>query len=203
MFGRNKEKRTLDNRGKKEFEFDFQKEKIIYLYLWRLKGVKKKVKNLEGKIKFDKYEDWRQYVRKQYIDEGIERLKEFSRFLNQKIRNLEPNREYWNIFIPILSALVIETGFDEISKTKIDTSGSVFWVGFIAQMILTLIIIISMVIFIIKVVLPLWDNNIEKNFLEDYKEIIDEIIEEKTGNGTVNNIVPQHKKGKKSNRRKQ
>lgn len=202
MFGRNKGKRTLDNRGKKEFKFDFQKEKNIYLYLWRLKLAKKKVKKLEGKIKFDKYEDWRQYVRKQYIDDGKERLKEFSRFLNQKIRNLEPNREYWNIFIPILSALVIETGFDEISKTKIDTSSSVFWVGFIAQMILTLIIIISMVIFIIKVVLPIWDNNIEKNLLEDYKEIIDEIIEEKTGNGTVNHDSSQCKEKKELNKRK-
>lgn len=185
MFGKNKRKRTLNIRAKEEFQFDFQKEKNIYLYLWRLKLTKKKAKNLEGKIKFDRYEDWKQYVRKQYIDNGVKELEEFSRFLNQKLRMLKPNQEYWNIFIPIMGALIIEEGFDRIMGTDIDYSALGFWVSLIVQMILTLIVIITIVFVILNAIMPIWDNNIDGNFLEDYKEIIDEIIKEKSENETV------------------
>lgn len=198
MFSRNKEKRTLENRGEEEFKFDFQKEKNIYLYLWRLKLAKKKAENLEGKNKFDKYEDWKQYVRTRHINKGKEQLKEFSRFLNQKIRNLKPNQEYWNIFIPVLATLIIEEGFDRLLENQAEYTKLGFWGALLVQLVLTLIIVIPMIFFIIKAVMPIWDNNTDRDFLEDYKEIIDEIIEEKTGNETMNNDVPQHKENKKS-----
>lgn len=201
MFSKNKERRTLDNRGWKEFKFDFQGEKNIYLYLWRIKLRKKKVMKLEGKLKFDKYENWKQYVRKQHIGDGIDKLEEFSRFLNQKLRNLNPNQEYWNTFIPIMATLVIEEGFDMLFEKQEEFVKLGFWVGLISQIIFTLIVIISMVVFILKVVMPIWDNNTDRDFLEDYKEIIDEILEEKIGNESVNNIAPQH--NKKKNKRKQ
>lgn len=164
--------------GKRWYEFDFELEKGIYCYLCCYRIKRKELRNLNDDLMFETYQKWKQYVYNKYSNYSREQLMEFSRYLNYEIRNERPFRKYWDIMLPITISLVF---------TKIFDIGLALYVESVENpsmlnILLLLCLEVIGVIFLINIFRPLFDDNIKENLFIDYKEIVDEIIEEKTVN---------------------
>lgn len=176
MINKRKSDRTLDSIGKRWYNFDFYSEKNIYCYLCCVDSRKKKIKKLDEKLKFVSYSQWKQYICNKYENYDKDELEEFSRYLNQRIRNIKPGREYLNIILPCFITLAFTISIDKIldlnlNTTSISNLGSVIIIIF-----LSILFIISMFSIIRNTFLPIKENSGDTNLLIDYKEIIDEMI---------------------------
>lgn len=182
MRKRKNDNRTLDKVGKHNYNFDFYIEKNIYAYLC-CRHVKKKIlKKMSENIKMDSYMEWKQYIYNKCAEFPDEKIVEFRRYLNQRLRNVKPSREYWSLVIPIILTLII-TKFPEMLEDmqKIDLSGEQVSV-IVVFLILVFIMMIPIIYGIWCMVSPIWDNQNDENFLVDYMEIIDYMIEERKKN---------------------
>lgn len=178
MFKR-KQKRTIDNIGKKIYEFDFILEKIIYEYLCFSHMKKKELKKLDEKLKFVTYKEWKKYILDKYKGYEEEKLIEFSRYLNQRIRNVEPAFMYLQVHIPVMATIIFTKAFDFIFETKLVFSGTpkIFVAAFV--LLFDICVIMPLIFFVWHTFKPFRENCVEKNFLKDYKEIIDNLINSK------------------------
>lgn len=169
-------KRTIDKTGKLFYDFDFNLERNIYEYLCF--SSKKGLKRLNEKVRFETYKQWKQYVCNRYKDYSKSKLIEFSRYLNQRIRNKKPYHEYWSIMLAIILTLAF-TKIVDFSLSKLnETTAMASIEGIILSLFIEFLIIGSIVAIIFWTLPTLINNNIDENFLRDYKEIIDEIIKE-------------------------
>lgn len=66
-----------------------QKKKTIYGYLAYYNIKDKDINNLENKLKFDSYKNWKKYISDKYDSYDIDKFQEFYRFLNLKSRNVK------------------------------------------------------------------------------------------------------------------
>lgn len=170
--------KNFKNLGKSRYNFEFELEKIIYSNLCLLRVKKKELKKIVNMLEFNTYFEWKQYIFNKYKNYDKEYLLEFSRYLNQGIRNIQPGREYLDMFIPfILTFSITELlrQLFEINNILSDISGK-------SSVICLLILIFWLTSFfyiIWSTLMPIWNNNIEENMFIDYKEIIDELIEQK------------------------
>lgn len=172
-----KNKKTFEEIGEKWHDFDFQMEKAIYCYLCFYRVKKKLLRRLDEQLKFHSYQKWRQYIRNKYEKYDRDQLIEFSRYLNQTIRNIKPEREYFMLWVPVLATWAITESVDRIYRMNFQELNSIS--SFI-KIDITMItcLLIPFTYFVIKISIQMWNNNISKNFLRDYKEIIDEMIKE-------------------------
>lgn len=180
-----KQKRTIYTVGKENFEFDYSKEKKIYSFLWGLKIRKREVRQLLDNEKMNSHAEWCSYIHNKYKDYSDEKLKEFSKFLSQRIKTLKPHIEISNITVPIMMTLIIDSIFELLTDLAITDStenivlfASTFWGLFIALLVLLFVF----VMLISNVISPFWDNNIEELLLTDYREVIDNLIKGKEEN---------------------
>lgn len=173
-------RKTFEEIGEKWYEFDFQMEKAIYCYLCCNHVKKKLLRRLDDQLKFHSYQKWKQYIRDKYEKYNRDQLIEFSRYLNQKMRSIKPEREYFMLWIPVFATLVVTKLVDTICMLNFQGLNSI-----LSFIIVDVIIIVCMLIpfmcFVIKISKPIWNDNISENFLRDYKEIIDEMIAMKKG----------------------
>ena len=181
-----KQKRNVNTIGKDNYGFDYLKEKKIYCYLCGINNKEMKKQDLKDNEKMNTYSEWEQYICEKYDSYPIEKLKEFSRYLNQQIRNLKPNQNYLNIVAPILITLVVTEAFNFLMnlaviqpEKQIELSGLSMISYFLIFLIITLAVIISFTVLMVKVVNPIWENHTEEKMFEDYKEIIDSLIKGK------------------------
>ena len=182
-------KRNENNIGKDNFEFDYEKEKNKYCYLWGIKTYKKGIRKLADNEKFEYYSEWSQYIIGKYNGYSLEMLNEFSRYLGQRVKNLKPYIEAWNIMIPIMITLLITVIFNLLvditttePETKIALTVSSFFCLVIGFVIIFVIVFVIYFKLLLDVTTPLWDNNTEENLLTDYKEVIDNLIKDKAKN---------------------
>lgn len=179
MSKQKKYRKTLNVLGKTEYEFDFNLEKRIYMNLCHLHMKKREEKSLREELKFNTYKKWKNYVYTKYKNYDEDKLNEFSRYLNQRIRNIKPGHEYWNLLIPVIVTIFFAEGIDflfEAEKILVQQSGSGVEIFFLIY----LLLFIGMTFWIAwQTLVPIWNRNIEENILADYKEIIDSIINEK------------------------
>lgn len=104
---------------------------------------------------------------------------EFSRYLNQRLRNLKPGKEVNSLLIPIILALIVEefmSAFTEI--TEIAKLLGNFRLGILIFYIAMMILFAILAIMLYNIISPFWKDNFEENFVTDYKEIIDEMIKQ-------------------------
>ncbi|MBR5596651.1 MAG: hypothetical protein IKW30_04500 [Lachnospiraceae bacterium] len=184
-----KQKRNIFTIGKENFEFDYSKEKKIYSFLWGLKISKKEEKELLDNEKMNTHAEWSSYINNKYKDCSDEKLKEFSKFLSQRIKTLKPHIEISNITVPIMITLIIDSIFELLtdlaitdSTENIVLSASTFWGMFIVLFIALLVLLFVFVMLISNVISPFWDNNTEELLITDYKEVIDNLIKDKVEN---------------------
>ena len=177
MYERKCENRTMYSIGREQFNFDLQKEKGIYGYLYGIRRTEKEWRKLRKAEKFYCYSEWKKYIWNKYKDYEIKELQDFSMYLNQRIRNEKPNKEYLSLFIPVFLSILIGKMPEMIDDLqKIDFSG--VSKGAVLLMIVVIAILVGLIIGLVwEIFIPIWDNNINENLFVDYKKIIDELIE--------------------------
>lgn len=173
MINKRKPKRTLENIGIRWHNFDFQLEKDIYCYLCCNRMKKRALKKLNDELKFVSYSRWKQYVYRKYENCNKDELIEFSRYLNQRIRNINPHRELIVILLSVIVTLFVTETVDAFYSLNSWLSNPIM------KFIVVVFVVISITFFLIQIFTPILEDNIEENFLKDYKEIIDEIMSEK------------------------
>ena len=159
------------------YEFNEKLEKNIYAYLCQYRVKKKELRRMDECVKFDAYMEWEQYIKNKYEDYPIEKLKEFSRYLNQKMRNVKPGREYWTLAVPVMLTLITDKLCEliiEINNLEYESIGMLL-IGIFC----TLVILFISIGIILEVIIPILDANKDENFYLDYKEVIDLMIGEK------------------------
>lgn len=169
--------KCVNQRRREFYKFDIQQEQNIYTYLCKGKLKAKVLKKLSHDLKFETYAQWKQYIWNKYHDFSDEKLEEFSRYLKQCSRNTKPVYECWKTFISIYLALMFNTLFEFLISI----------LDFHFSSILEVVVVIGLVMIalgffayaIAKISMPLSDQEDERNFYLDYKELIDEMIEEK------------------------
>lgn len=67
MFWKRKYKRNLDEIGQRQFNFDFQLEKIVCQYLCCEPLEKEILCDLDEKYKFNSYHQWKDYICKRSL----------------------------------------------------------------------------------------------------------------------------------------
>lgn len=177
-----KEKRILEERRIKKYQFDIEEELKIYSYLWnQQKGEKA---TIDSAKQFDTYRQWKSYVENKYCECDKDELIEISRYLNQKLRDRNPERQYNGIVIPIIVALVVDKMYDlflEITNIA-ETIPNPFISGCAVVITLAILLVISVPI-LSKFLLSFWQDELKTNLLTDYKEIVDEKINNTTRQG--------------------
>lgn len=171
-------KKTLEKIGKKWHNFDLKSEKTIYCYLCCIRVGKCKLRKLDYDLRFESYLQWKKYVAYKYQNFDIDELIEFSRYLNQRIRIIKPSHEYLVITITAVISALFTRLIDSYANMQID-SINLSMVNIIRIVLFLILIFIIVLFFAIQMLMPILQNDVEKNFLSDYKEIIDEMINEK------------------------
>lgn len=170
--------KSLEEIGERWYGFDFNSERIIYCYLCCCRGKKRKLKKLDKKLRFESYQQWKQYIWNRYENFDKEMLIEFSRYLNLRIRYIAPTQEYWSIAAAAMLTLVLTKLIDavdinwDISEVPV---GGIIVFGFLLE----LLFMLALAFIIMQTLYPIFDNSVDENFLKDYKEIVDEIIRNK------------------------
>ena len=175
MFEKQKYTRSIKKVGKENYNFDFELEKGIYYYLCCVPIKKKESKKIKEELQFESYREWKNYIWNKYCDYSDEGLFEFSRYLNQCIRNIEPNHEFSNIMISIIPAISFTKLVEVLFTNKNDFIGSSKLVIFVVILIMIGALAVYMFFVVWNIITPLWKYNREENFLKDYKEIIDDM----------------------------
>lgn len=172
---RKKIKRTLNSIGKNYFMFDFNAERKIYEYLCYKDANKKIKKEIKEENQFEYYWQWEQYVRNKYANYDDVKLREFSRYLNQRLRREEPTNEYMKLLISVLLTIGITYMTNLIINYKSDSTVP-FWFNFIFYLIVVAMFLIGLGAIFKTTYLPMLESNDNRNMLQDYKEIIDDMI---------------------------
>lgn len=169
-----KKSRRLDE---EYYNFYTYEEKLIYRYLCGKRIGQKELSKIPELHKFHKYHEWYDYIEKKYGNCSLEGLIEFWHFLNQKSRNVKPKYEYWTLCIPVGLTLIVNEIFDltlKFSDIKINCLSDPI-IAFVVYM----IVVAIFAKIVIMIMQPLFDQNDDSCFYEDYKAIIDDLIEKK------------------------
>lgn len=158
--------------------FDLKQELQIYKYVCQEKMSyieRRELENNNREHMYTTYAQWREYVEKKFEHYSKDELEEFSRYLNHRIRINEPSKEYWNIMISSLMASIIS-----IIMNKVEEISCVQNMPLVILRAVFVFLGISALGFTLAFFLKLflnilWDENTNKNFYIDYKEIIDEM----------------------------
>ncbi len=178
---------------KEYYDIDLEYEKIVYRYLCGILK-RKKLKRLKIEDRFERYYDWKEYVKLKLGK--LDNMDELYRFLNLKKRGTNSYKEVYGLFcIPIFVFLFSEMIMDftkifnnvkiqDIIKVmeSLHSLGAKIIVAVFCIIIFALMIIIlsGLPFFMVYVtIIDHWKANEEANFMEDYMEIIKEMIDEK------------------------
>ena len=176
--------------------FDYEHEILIYKYL--CKGMKKKeLKKLIPEERFASFEDWDNHIRNAFGDTPTYYKKEFCRYAENRIRKLDNNKSYMNVFmLPLLLSIVGPVILTYLTDAGVSLSELIVSISELIQksswLILFLIFVIMM-IFLVGVLfaLPILyligmifvpvfhhmrDSGLEKNFWEDCMRVVLEMI---------------------------
>jgi len=173
-----KHRRTLNVIGKEKFDFDYSREKYIYSCLCRVLVKKWNVED-NPKYGFNSYKEWELYIREKYSQYDKEKLNEFSRYLNLRLRNIRPDRDIMKLFIPVMLTLFVDGAYDAIEDVMaldVPDTQSIAWV--MAMFIVSLLVVAFIVFMLWQIISPIMNSDLEKNMFTDYKEIIDRMITE-------------------------
>ena len=184
MLKKGRKRKNINHVGKENYDFEYESERDIYYYLCCRRIKRKRLKAMSENVMFDSYMQWKQYIYDKCADYPNEKLFEFSKYLNQRIRNIKPEREYFAIVCPIFLTLLLSQ-FPEIIEGlhKIELQDVPFSVV-IFLVIFTCMMMIPIIYFIYRIVSPIWDSHDDENFLMDYKEIIDCLLKERKKDNT-------------------
>lgn len=176
---------------KEIYDIDLDYEKQIYFYLCGT--IKRKnLKKLKDEHKFETYKSWKKYVKLKYNQ--LNNLDEFSRFLKLKSRGANNKKDiYSTLHLPIviffIGEIVIQfiESYDTMPVINIQNLIASYLSTKILQEIvmfalfmLPMLINVSLLCYLIFTTINYyWKANDDYHFIDDYSEIIKEIIDEK------------------------
>lgn len=186
---------------KKRLNYDYKEEYSIYKYLCGGMKHKRQEKKISEDRRFEAYSAWKEYVITCYETADLEKLKEFHKYLNMCSRVEKSEKGMSNtLFLPLYSA------FATLLLTKIDWTDMVtvskefadkmieygwdlggimsvlfaIWISIVIVFgLLILVPIFFMVLQMLKAAIS--EGEIEV-FYNDYMEIINEVIRQKSHN---------------------
>lgn len=162
-------RRRILAKAKKDFLFDNKREWYIYRFLCDGKLKRREKKKISG-ILFERYNDWKDYVINKYQNYESHQLIEFSRFLNHQIRE---SKSFTPIIImyfsPVVAFYISLLGDKLLNVNYTKQNTFAICIGIIVCLALIIMVAYNMYS----------EENMKNGFYEDYKEIIDELIERK------------------------
>lgn len=177
---RNTQKACLKAIGKDNFEFDYEKELEGYKFLCGKKVKKDNYVLLRNDERYSSYSKWKGSIVKQYKNCSNEFLVNFSRYLNQGLRNTKPNQKVNEMIITALVAFFFTFLLNIILKFKVEKFdiSSFFVAKLIIAIVLVIIACVCLVAYVMNIMItPIWEQDTVRCFWKDYKEIIDQIIQ--------------------------
>lgn len=174
-------KNCIEQIGKKKFMFDVNQELLYYKYLCGNRMSRKEWKKLDGDRLVFTYDQWSEQIKDKY-DMFPKKCKiEFSKYLNQCIRERETFNKTDAVFAAATTSALITTRFKLLNFDQTSSDCS-----FLVNMITTVIIAVIVMLFLVWIMMCINLNNlnlmrkqnIKVNFLEDYKKEIDSMIKE-------------------------
>lgn len=172
-------KSFIYDNGKQNYDFDYSEELVIYKFLCGERITRKQYIKLEkNKELIFTYVDWEKRIKEKYSCYYIDILKEFSRYLNHRLRMNSPQKEYINSVLSAVVASIIAGVLSQQSEILAGIGVSIY--GFILELVVAVSMGIAGTYFVTKMLLGIFDDYTTKeNFFRDYKEIVDNIIKEK------------------------
>lgn len=170
-------KHSIGHIGNEYYQFDKNYEILMYKYVCHKHLNRIECKNIKVENKYETYSQWKAYVCGKYNVFSDDKLNEFDHFLNQRIRNVGAEFEYWKLIIPVILTLLTDKLFESLY--------SIVGIGVdsILQLIIEMVVIIVMILLgglvVTKIIDPIARVSTERNFFIDYKEIIDEMLEKR------------------------
>lgn len=177
MVKRKNRKSFIHENGVENYDFDFNKEIRMYLFFCGEQMTREQWKLLQEDEKIYSYKEWESYVKNKYSNYPVEGLKEFSRYLNHRLRKTSPAREFISPCVSALFSCILTFYVTEIFNIGFGNLALI--VGAIAIFVIAVCFFSNIGWFVIKFAELFWNNSIKENFFKDYKEIIDNIIKEK------------------------
>ncbi len=174
-------KKCMYKLGKETFDFDHIKELSIYNYVVGESMTKNQWKSVSKKIKFESYEAWRNHIVKKYEVYSVESLHEFSRYLKVLIEDSEGISGLSKIVCATLLTFLVTKLFDNFVTNEAITVASLgdkitlLFICIFGAMISSVIILLGA-----KSIFSMYvKDNKACYFYQDYKTVIDELIEQK------------------------
>lgn len=202
MMKRDTYKACLNQMGIDEFDFDLNQELEGYRYLFGHAVDEKMFNRCKNEEKYSSYGQWKKSIRKKYENRDKEYLQYFSKYLEQRLCNLDSAKTAWNMLITILITLVLDYFFDTIPDFITGNEQMLQGLYIAGKIVMLIIFAIICVIFILKVVYkcidPIWNRGIREKFLNDYKEIIDTLIEDKNENTSQQSHINRRQSASKA-----
>lgn len=177
MVKRKNRKSFIHENGVENYDFDFNKEIRRYLFFCGEQMTRKQWKLLKSDEKFYSYTEWKSYVKNKYSNYPVEGLREFSRYLNHRLRKTSPTREFISPCVSAICSCILTFHFTEIFNKEFDNLTMI--VGIITIFVIAACFSSNISWLVVKISELFFDNSIKENFFKDYKEIIDSIIKEK------------------------
>lgn len=175
-----KQNNGLYETGKRKYDFDHHEEIEIYKYPLGYRVKKEKEEELHRKgVLFQDYDTWKVYVIEKCSDWDINKLIGFSRYLEQRLRNVKPIGDFILLIIPLLLSPILSFFFDllsEIAKGDISTAS---WKLKLALWVVIFIVVLLVAYEIWQAYEMIYVNRTKAHFYEDYKEVIDSLISER------------------------
>lgn len=175
-------------------EIGFENEFIIYEYLCDSIS-KRKIKKVKKQFRFRRYSAWKLYVKDNNRKREYEQLTELSRYLNHQGRSVSMNNNSLYIFlVPFLVSLIsniiwnyfnsiqnfpAENVIEHLSLIPIINVIKFPMILFtIGTLIMAMPIVLMFYLFLFMETVK--KAELRKSFYKDYKEIVDELISDKT-----------------------
>ena len=161
-------KRRITKHILEMFLFDVKKEQVIYAYLCKKRLNRKQKRLLQDEIRFKSYQAWETYIIAKYEELSKENLIEFSKVLNMLLRESrkfdEYSRNMWIAYISASFSALITAYLSEV-VIKIALIFTIIFLPFILSF---------LIIYVYK-----YFGTEEVYFIEDVKNIIDKMVENK------------------------
>lgn len=171
-------RKSLSKIGENKFGFIVQEEVNIYKYLVCRKLRKRDIEKLREKgVLFNYYSEWEGSVINAHKSDDEEKLKEFSRHLEQRIRNEQIISQYIALAIPILLTAFLTTVLGMVLELfNQDLSGEPWWVGI---MVICAGLFAAMFVgyFFADFFKDMIDYQTREKMFVDYKNVIDKMIQ--------------------------
>lgn len=202
MMKRDTYKACLNQMGIDEFDFDLNQELEGYRYLFGHAVDEKMFNRCKNEEKYSSYGQWKKSIRKKYENRDKEYLQYFSKYLEQRLCNLDSSKTAQNIVGSVLVTLLLDKFFDKILDFKMGDEQMLQGLYSAGKIIIFIIFVIICIIVICALVYncidPIWRRGIRGKFLNDYKEIIDTLIEDKNENTSQQSHINRRQSASKA-----